>query len=245
VFCTVSIFVKNVARIGQSYKYNFTTSLIVIVDLNLKGKQVIVVGAGGEGLKKINSLLTQDCEILVISDSATPQVQRLARQGKIEFKKIKLENADFLKEHDPILVMAATDNKELNRKISQEAKRKRCYAYAADDPEFSDFAHPSVINIQDTVQVAISTGGRAPAMARKLKVKAEKIFNEIIDKEDIYQIRLQKIARDSAKDKIPTVLGRKRFLYSILNNAKIKQLLKDDNFPAAEKEVMRILGEWK
>lgn len=217
----------------------------MIVDLNLKGKQVIVVGAGGEGLKKVNSLLTQDCQILVISDSANTQIQKLAKQGKIEFKKIRLENTDFLREYDPILVMAATDDKKLNQKIVQEAKKKRCYAYAADDPEFSDFAHPSVINIQDTVQVAISTGGRSPAMARKLKLKAEKIFNEIVDKEDIYQIKLQKIARDAAKDKIPTVLERKKFLYSILNNTKIKQLLKDDNFPVAQKEVMRMLGEWK
>jgi len=216
----------------------------VIVDLNLKGKLVIVVGAGGEGLKKVNSLLTQDCQILVISDSANTQITNLAKQGKIQFKKIKLENANFLKEYDPILVMASTDNKELNRKIVQEAKKKRCYAYASDDPEFSDFAHPSVINILDTIQVAISTGGRSPAMARKLKLKAEKIFNEIIDKEDIYQIKLQKIARDAAKVKIPTVLERKKFLYW-KNDKRIKQLLKDDNFSTAQKEVMRRLGEWK
>lgn len=241
----ISIFIKNVARIVLSYKYNFDSALIVIVDLNLKGRQVIVVGAGGEGLKKVNSLLTQDCQILVISDSANTQIQRLAKDGKIEFKKTKLENASFLKEYDPILVMAATDDRELNRKIVQEAKKKRCYAYAADDPDFSDFAHPSVINIQDTVQVAISTGGRSPAMARKLKLKAEKIFNDIIDKEDIYQIKLQKIARDAAKSKIPTILGRKKFLYSVLNNPKIKQLLKDDNFSTAQKEVMKLLGEWK
>ena len=217
----------------------------MIVDLNLKGRQVIVVGAGGEGLKKVNSLLTQDCQILVISDSASTQIKNLTQKGKIQFKKIKLENADFLKNYEPILVMAATDDKNLNRKIVLQAKKKRCYAYAADDPEFSDFAHPSVINIQDTVQVAISTGGRSPAMARKLKLKAEKIFNEIIDKEDIYQIKLQKIARDAAKNKIQTVLERKKFLYSVLNNPKIKQLLKDDNFPSAQREVMRILGDWK
>ncbi|WP_100182430.1 precorrin-2 dehydrogenase/sirohydrochlorin ferrochelatase family protein [Candidatus Nitrosotenuis aquarius] len=217
----------------------------MIVDLNLKGKLVIVVGAGGEGLKKVNSLLTQDCQILVISDSANTQITSLARQGKIQFKKTKLEDANFLKEYDPILVMASTDNKELNRKIVQEAKKKRCYAYASDDPEFSDFAHPSVINIQDTIQVAISTGGRSPAMARKLKLRAEKIFNEIIDKEDIYQIKLQKIARDAAKAKIPTVLERKKFLYWALNDKHIKQLLKDDNFSTAQKEVMRRLGEWK
>ena len=220
-------------------------SRIVIVDLNLRGKLVIVVGAGQEGLKKVNSLLTQDCEILVISDSANTQVANYAKNGKIKFKKTRLNNADFLDEYDPILVMAATDDKELNRKIVQKAKKKRSYAYAADDPNVSDFAHPSVINIEDTVQIAISTGGRSPAMARKIKLKAEKIFKEIIDKEDIYQIKLQKIARDMAKEKIPTTPERKKFLYSILNSNKIKQLLKEGNLQTAQKEMIRILGDWK
>ncbi len=218
---------------------------IVIVDLNLRGKLVIVVGAGQEGLKKVNSLLTQCCQILVISDSANTQITNYAKNGKIEFKKTRLDNADFLEEHDPILVMAATDDKELNRKIVQKAKKKRAYAYAADDPNFSDFAHPSVINIEDTVQIAISTGGRSPAMARKIKLKAEKIFNDIIDKEDIYQIKLQKIARDMAKEKIPTTTERKKFLYSVLNSNKIKQLLKEGNLQTAQKEMIRILGDWK
>jgi precorrin-2 dehydrogenase/sirohydrochlorin ferrochelatase len=217
----------------------------VIVDLNLKGNLVIVVGAGGEGLKKVNSLLTQDCKILVVSDRAGTQIQKLAKAGKIEFKKIKLENADFLDDYEPILVMAATDDRQLNRMIVEKAKKKRCYAYAADDPEVSDFAHPSVINIEDTVQIAISTGGRSPAMARKIKLRAEKLFREIIDKEDIYQIRLQKIARDAARKKIPTVLGRKKFLYSILNDSRIKQLLKEDDLPRAKSEVMKILEKWK
>jgi precorrin-2 dehydrogenase/sirohydrochlorin ferrochelatase len=206
---------------------------------------VIVVGAGQEGLKKVNSLLTQDCKILVVSDKASKQVLDFVKAGKVKFKKIKLENADFLLEYDPILVMAATDDKKLNRKIVEKAKKMRCYAYAADDPDVSDFSHPSVINIEDTVQIAISTGGRSPAMARKLKLRAEKLFRNIIDKEDIYQIKLQKMARDAAKSKIPTVLGRKKFLYSVLNNKKIKQLLKEDNLPSAQREVMRMLGEWK
>ncbi len=217
----------------------------MIVDLNLKGNLVIVVGAGGEGLKKVNSLLTQDCKILVVSDKANTQIRDFAKAKKIEFKKIKLDSADFLDDYEPFLVMAATDDKQLNRKIVEKAKKMRCYAYAADDPEISDFAHPSVINIEDTVQIAISTGGRSPAMARKIKLKAEKLFRDIINKEDIYQIRLQKMAREAAKAKIPTVLGRKKFLYSILNNNRIKQLLKEDDLPSAEREVMKILEKMK
>ena len=217
----------------------------MIIDLNLKGNLVVVVGGGAEGLKKVNSLLTQDCKILVISDSLNTQLKNLVTKKKIQFKKIKLSNANFLSKYKPILVMAATDDKELNRKIVQKAKKMRCYAYAADDPDVSDFAHPSVINIEDTIQIAISTGGRSPAMARKLKLQAEKIFKKVIKKEDIYQIKLQKIAREAAKKKIPAQIDRKKYLYSLINDNKIKQLIKDENLLGAQRRAMSILKEWK
>ncbi len=217
----------------------------MIIDLNLKGNLVVVVGGGAEGLKKVNSLLTQECKILVISDSLNTQLKNLVTNKKIKFKKIKLSNANFLSKYKPILVMAATDDKELNRKIVQKAKKMRCYAYAADDPDVSDFAHPSVINIEDTIQIAISTGGRSPAMARKLKLQAEKIFKKVIKKEDIYQIKLQKIAREAAKKKISAQIDRKKFLYSLINDNKIKQLIKDENLLGAQKRAMSMLKEWK
>ena len=217
----------------------------MIVDLNLKGNLAIVVGGGVEGLKKVNSLLTQDCRILVISDKLNSQLSKLIKKNKIEFKKAKLKDASFISKYKPMLVMAATDDKELNRKIVQKAKKMKCYAYASDDPELSDFSHPSVINIQDTVQIAVSTGGKSPAMARKLKLQAEKVFKNIIKKEDIYQIKLQQIARSAAKEKILTQKDRKKFLYSILNDSKIKQLIKDEDHKKAQARAMRILGEWK
>ena len=217
----------------------------MIVDLNLKGNLVIVVGGGAEGYKKVNSLLTQNCKILVISDKVNTQLSNYIKQKKISFKKTKLKDTSFLLKYKPFLVMATTNDKELNRKIIQKAKKMKCYVYAADDPEVSDFAHPSVINIEDTIQIAISTGGRSPAMARKLKLQTEKIFKKIIKKEDIYQIKLQQIARDSAKKRIPTQLERKKFLYSVLNDKTIKQLIKDKKFKKAQQRAMLMLKEWK
>jgi len=69
----------------------------LIIDLNLKGNLVLVVGGGNEGLKKVNALLTQDCKILVISDETNKEIERYVKQKKIMFKKIKLQNANFLK----------------------------------------------------------------------------------------------------------------------------------------------------
>ena len=217
----------------------------LIVDLNLKGNLVIVVGGGQEGLKKINSLLTQDCKILLISDETNQQIANYVKQRKITFKKMKLKDAGFLSKYRPFMVMATTYDKALNRKIVEKAKQMRCYAYAADDPSVSDFSHPSAINIEDTVQIAISTGGRSPAMARKIRMQAEKVFKKIIKKEDIYQIRLQEIARSAAKNKLSTPIERKKFLYSVLNDNQVKQLIKDGDFKKAQKRVMKMLGDLK
>ncbi len=217
----------------------------MIVDLDLKGGLVIIVGGGAEALKKINALLTQNCEILVLSDKVNTQIKNFVSKKKIEFKKIKLNNANVLSNYKPFLVMATTDDRKLNRKIVDYAKKMGCMAYASDDPDISDFAHPSVINIEDTVQIAISTGGRSPAMARKIKLQAEKVFKKIVNKDDIYQIKLQGIARKVAKSKISTPKERKKFLYTILNDKRIKQLIKDDEPKKAQKRAMLMLEEWK
>ena len=218
---------------------------MLIIDLNLKGNLVIVVGGGAEGMKKVNSLLTQDCKILVVSNKVNTQLSNYIKQKKISFKKSQLKDANFLSKYKPFLVMATTDDRELNRKILQKAKKMKCFVYAADDPEVSDFAHPSVINIEDTIQIAVSTGGRSPAMARKIKMQAEKIFKKTIKKEDIYQIKLQQIARDAAKKTLPTQLERKKFLYSLINDKSIKQLIKDKKLKKAQQRAMLILRDWK
>ena len=217
----------------------------MIVDLHLKGNLVIVVGSGNEGMKKVSSLLTQDCEILVISSSSNPQITKYVKQGKIKFKKIKLNGASFLSKYKPYLVMATTTDRTLNRKIVEKARKMKAYVYASDDPDISDFAHPSVINIADTVQVAVSTGGSSPAMARKIKIKTESFLKKNISSEDIYQIKLQKFARFEAKQILPTQLDRKKFLYAVMNDKHVKGLLKEGKYKTAQGRVKKMLRELK
>jgi len=217
---------------------------VLIVDLHLKGNLVIVIGSGNEGMKKVNSLLTQDCKILVISNKSNSQIERYVKQGKIQFKKTKLNDASFLSKYKPYLVMATTSDRTLNRKIVEKARRMKSYAYASDDPEVSDFAHPSVINIADTVQVAVSTGGSSPAMARKIRLKVESFLKKNISSEDIYQIKLQKFARFEAKQVLSTQLDRKKFLYSVMNDKHVKELLKEEKYKMTQTRVKKMLKEW-
>ena len=195
-------------------------------------------------MKKVASLLTQDCRILVISNNSNAQIEKYVKQGKIEFKKTKLKDDIFLSKYKPYLVMATTNDKVLNRKIVQKARKMKSYAYASDDPEISDFAHPSVINIADTLQVAVSTGGSSPAMARKIKIKIESFLKKNISSDDILQIKLQKFARSEAKQVLSTQLDRKKFLYAVMNDKQVKGLLKEGKYKIAQTQVKKILREW-
>ena len=217
----------------------------MIVDLNLQDKKVIVIGGGKEAQKRINSLLTQECEILVISDSVNSQINKLAKTKKIRLKKQKIQDTKFILQFKPNLIITTTNDKKLNQKIINTAKRKKIIAYSSDNPEDSDFSNPSIINFDNMVQIAIFTGGRSPAMSKKIRTKSEAMFKKIITKEDIANIKIQKIARKLAKEIIPTQDQRREYLRSIMTDNEIDQLIKDGQVKKAEKRAITILRNWK
>jgi precorrin-2 dehydrogenase/sirohydrochlorin ferrochelatase len=218
----------------------------MIIDLNLKGRLVVIAGGGREATKKAEAILSQDCEIFVHAESFSSDIALWGKSGKVQLKPGLLSGGEFLKNYDRlILVMAATDDKALNRKIVDSAKQLRCYAYAVDDPEVSDFNHPSVMNFYNTVQVAISTGGKSPLMAKTLKQKIKPVLEKCIQHSDILKINLQSRLREEAIKTIPTPEGRKQFLTSILANEKINRLLKQDDLAAAETLALDLLDSFK
>jgi len=217
----------------------------VIINLNLHGRLVIVLGGGNESLKRINSLLKEDCQILVISNVINNQIKMLVKNKKIEFKKQKIQSPSELSIYKPYMIITTTNDKKLNQKIINYAKSKKIITYSADNAELSDFANLAIINFENAIQIAIFTGGKSPAMSKKLKIEAEKIFKKIITKEDIDHIKIQNIAREHAKNMILTQKERKMYLSSIMNDKEIKQLIKDDQLKRAEKRAITILRSWK
>ena len=217
----------------------------MIVDLNLQNKTVIVIGGGNEAQKRINSLLKQDCEIIVISDSVNTQINKLAKTKKIKLKKQKIQDTKFISKFKPNMIITTTNDKKINQKIINAAKRRKIIAYSSDNPEDSDFSNPAIIDFENIIQIAIFTGGKSPAMSKKIKTKSEEIFKKIITKEDIAQIKIQKISRKIAKETIPTQTQRRECLRSIMNDNKIDQLIKDGQVKKAEKQAITILRNWK
>jgi len=217
----------------------------MIVDLNLHDKTVIVIGGGKEAQKRINSLLKQGCEILVISDYVNSQISKLVKAKKIKLKKQKIQDTKFISKLKPNMIITTTNDKNLNQKIINSAKKIKIIAYSSDNPEDSDFSNPAIIDFENMIQIAIFTGGRSPAMSKKIRIQSEKIFKNLITKEDIAQIKIQQIARNLAKSKIDTQIRRKAFLKSISNNNEIKQLIKDGKPKKAENYIITILKDWK
>lgn len=217
----------------------------MIVDLNLAGKNVIVIGGGVEGVRKVKGLLGQNCKITVISERLNSYLEDLAQQKKIEIVKMKIKNANILDNYQGIfLVLAATDNKELNRKIVEKGRSMMSFVYAADDPPVSDFSYASIINIEGIMQVAISTFGKSPIMARRLRIKAERILRRTIKQSDIENTKLQEFARMAARPKIKTVIERKRFLYSIIKDKTIQNLINENKIDEAKVVAIERLNHW-
>ena len=217
----------------------------MIINLNLEGKKIIVVGGGNEAEKRIKSILNEKCEIIVISDSVNTQISKLVKTKKIKLKKQKIENIKFILELNPDLIITTTNDKKINQKIINYAKKKKIIAYSSDNPEESDFSNAAIIDFEKMIQVAIFTGGRSPVMSKKIKSKVEIVLKKVISKEDIAQIKIQKKSRKIAKEVIPTQSERKECLRSIMTDNHIDQLIKDGQIKKAEKRATEIIKKWK
>jgi len=227
------------------YKLHFVNGRSLIIDLHLNGKTVIIVGAGNEALKRIKLLQNEGCKIIVIGEKPNPEITKLSKTKKIIFKKIKITSSLFLKTYKPFLVIASTTDSSLNQKIVETAKKMKILAYASDSPDSSDISYLSLIDIKKTIKIAISTNGGSPIMAKKIKSKTEKCIQKNISDEDIDLIKIQKFARIESKKHILTQIERKKFLYELMNDKRVKELLKDGKYKAIQTTIKKMVKDWK
>ncbi|HZT35597.1 MAG TPA: bifunctional precorrin-2 dehydrogenase/sirohydrochlorin ferrochelatase [Nitrososphaera sp.] len=217
----------------------------MIVDLNVRGKHAIVIGGGTEGVRKVRGLLDQGCRITVISNRLNRFLSELATAGHIEVVKTRLAGAEILDRYkDAYVVLAATNDRELNRRLVERGRELGAFVYAADDPAVSDFSYASVFNIEGIMQVAISTSGKSPIVARRVRIRAERVLRRIVSKSDIGNARLQEFARQAAKPRIKTVGERKEFLYSLINDDRIQNLIKEERIEDAKSAALELLQRW-
>lgn len=154
------------------------TNNLFPIFLKLEELRLLIVGAGEIGYEKLNAVLTNspNTRIRIVANYFKPEVEELSFQ----YPNIQLIYADykpmFLDQCD--LVIAAVNNMELAEQIRNDAKQKGKLINAADKPSLCDFYLGSIITKGD-IKIAISTNGKSPTLARRLK----EFFNEVLPDE--------------------------------------------------------------
>ncbi len=211
----------------------------MLIDLKLQGKTVMVIGGGAEAYRKLQSMLDSGAKIWVISREVCEEVQRLGAEKKIALLKTGIKDAQAFVDSlspKPYILLAVTNDSALNLGLVKAAKYYGCMVYSVDNPQMSDFILPAVAHVGD-VKIAVSTGGRSPAMAHVLRERIE----SMVTPQDLLEIELQEKARTALKTKIADPKERSKTLYDILNSVEIKKALAEGKLTEAEELASKLI----
>jgi precorrin-2 dehydrogenase/sirohydrochlorin ferrochelatase len=211
----------------------------LLIDLKLDGKIIFLIGAGAEAHRKLLNFADSGAQIWVISKTFSSPIQTLNQQKKVSLLQTEIKNAKSFFDSlnpKPDILLATTDNPQLNRELVTVAKASGCMVYCVDNPVLSDFIFPAVARLGD-VRVAVSTSGKSPAVAKELRQRIE----QLITKEDLLEIDLQQSMRKVVKEKLSNQKDRSIILHEILNNPDIKSLIRDGKLEAAKEIALKII----
>ena len=142
------------------------------VSLDIKNRKCLVVGGGGVGTRKVMTLIDCDAKVTVVSPDVRGKLLELADRGLIILEKRPYRETDL---DGMFLVIGTTDDEELNRQISMDAEKLNMLCNIADHPEVCNFILPSIVNRGD-LTISISTSGKSPALAKRLRIELEEQF---------------------------------------------------------------------
>ncbi|MFI5163975.1 MAG: bifunctional precorrin-2 dehydrogenase/sirohydrochlorin ferrochelatase [Bacteroidia bacterium] len=147
------------------------------VFLKLEKLKVLIVGGGNVALEKLNAILNNSpgTDLTLVAPAILPEIAQLASQHpNIKLKARVFFPGDLFTAD---LVIAATDDRELNKTVQEEAKKQRILVNVADTPDLCDFYLGSIVRKGD-LKIAISTNGKSPTLAKRIKELLNDSFPE-------------------------------------------------------------------
>ncbi len=147
-------------------------SLYYPIFLKVEQKLCVVIGGGPVAERKITSLLEAGARVKVIAPEITERIKTLAREGKIIWEERPYRSGDL---KDAFLVIAATNNPQVQEEVFAEAEERKIFCNVVDKPALCSFIVPSVVK-RGRLQIAISTSGASPALAKRLREQLEELF---------------------------------------------------------------------
>jgi len=140
--------------------------------LDLDGRPCVVVGGGRVAERKVLGLLSCSAQVSVISPELTDELLRKHNDGTIHWINRQYRQGDLMQ---AFLVIAATDDEETQKQVYEEAAAHNILLNVADVPQRCNFILPATVRQGDLI-ISISTAGKSPALARKLRMELEKRF---------------------------------------------------------------------
>ena len=168
--------------------------------LKLSTLEVLIIGGGSVGLEKLNFLLKSSpgAKVTVVSNEFMPEIMALALKYRIEIIRAAYDKLFLSEKH---IVIAATDNNILNLQIHTDCKERNILVNVADNPILCDFFMGGIVT-KGNLKLAISTNGKSPTIAKRLRQFFEEILPDEIDElvENLHQFR--KNMKGNFEDKV-------------------------------------------
>ncbi|WP_323941957.1 siroheme synthase CysG [Aeromonas hydrophila] len=183
----------------------------------LDNKPVLLVGGGEVAERKARLLLDAGAQLTVVAPELDPELAELAANGSIEWLAGEFAPQQLAGKW---LVVAATDRREVNALVYQSANQARIFANVVDDPKRSSFIMPSIID-RSPLMVAISSGGKAPVLARLLREKLEALLPQHLGAVAAFAGSL----RERVKARFASMGERRRFWERLLGADRLGQAL--------------------
>lgn len=142
------------------------------VNLDMTNKRCVVVGGGDVAERKVERLLECGAQVTVVSKSLTPVLKARKKTGQMDHIDRDYEDQAL---DGAFMVIGATDRNDVNERISKDAMARGLLVNIVDDPDRCNFILPSLVQ-QGDLSIAISTGGKSPALAKKLRKELEKQY---------------------------------------------------------------------
>lgn len=203
------------------------------VYLDLKGKKCIIVGGGRVAERKCRSLIKTGADVTVISPRITKRLEDYKRKGKIRHLPRLYKRGDI---ESAFLAIAATDSQEINERVYTEATDKNILLNVVDNPDFCNFIVPSVVERGD-LKMAISTGGASPAVARRIRIEIEALYNREFSKYLNFLKRLRGLIKEEVKKR-----KEREAIFNYLSSPEIFSILREKGFRAVKERIMNSLS---
>jgi siroheme synthase-like protein len=176
--------------------------------LDIENREVVIIGGGNVCARKAETMMKYGARVTVVAPELTEEIEGWAREGCLAVRRKRYDHSDL---EGANIVIASTDDQSVNEQIAADCRARRIPVNVVDVTPLCEFIVPAIIE-KGSVQIAVSTGGKSPALARTLKEDLQRLIGpEYAEVNDTLGT-----LREEAKRVLPTDVDRKRFFDGII-----------------------------